>query len=154
MTYPSWQTTRACIIVSIASLNLSAGTASAASRSSIILRTCMSRAAHPRVNAPPLAVPAPIIVLRQSAASVDRANRCNSVFGIADLLDYLECGRVCRRCRSVCGRRGGASAGSHAACRDQLPLGGSRASVERIDGSGSEPTYLPFTYTSCVASVL
>src|SRR5215470_13100223 len=93
MTYPSWQTTRACIIVSIASLNFSSDTDLAVSRSSIILRTCMSRAAHPRVNAPPLAAPAPVIALRQSAASVHRANRCNRVFGIADLLDYLECGR-------------------------------------------------------------
>src|SRR5215467_11160605 len=84
-TYPSWQTTRACIIASIASLNLSSGSALAASRSSIMLRTCMSRAAHPRVKAPPLAAAAPATALRQSAASVHRANRCNRVLGMADL---------------------------------------------------------------------
>src|SRR5262249_7488046 len=106
MTYPSWQTTRACIIVSIASLNVSAGTVLAASRSSIILRICMSRAAHPCVNAPPLAAAAPVIALRQSAASVHRAN----VFSMADLLDYLGCDRLCRRCGSGGGRREGPAA--------------------------------------------
>src|SRR5215470_4575345 len=38
--------------------------------------------------------------------------------------------------------------------RSHRPASGSRASVERIVGSGSEPTYLPFTNTSCVELVL
>jgi len=43
---------RASNIVSMASLNLSAETALVLSRSSISMRICRSRAAHPRVNEP------------------------------------------------------------------------------------------------------
>src|SRR5262249_61346074 len=137
-TYPSWQTTRACIIASIASLNLSSGTALAASRSSIMLRTCMSRAAHPRVKAPPLAAAAPATALRQSAASVHRANRCNSVLGMGDLLDYLGCGRVCRWLLVGVGQRPEGSAGRRAEDPQLRPrLGGSHAGGSRTARAGA-----------------
>src|SRR5262245_24839916 len=76
---------RACIMASSASRTLSAETAPAFSRSSIMVRICRSRAAHPRRNAP--AVTVFDIALRESAANAQGARRRNRLLCMADLLD-------------------------------------------------------------------
>src|SRR5262245_16966107 len=58
--------------------------------------------------------------------------------------------------RINCGAQGGGRSADRpprAMVRCHRPASGLRASVERIVGSGSEPTYLPLTNTSCVELV-
>jgi hypothetical protein len=70
--------------MSNASLNFSAEIALVFSRSSINMRICKSRAAHPRVNE--AAVVLLIIVARQRPASATWTEQLNTFFLMADLL--------------------------------------------------------------------
>jgi len=84
---PSWHIIRAFIIVSIASLNLSAEIALVLSRSSISMRICKSRAAHPRVNEP--AVVLLIMTPRHRAATATWAEQLSKCFVTAVLLEFV-----------------------------------------------------------------
>src|SRR5258708_16728656 len=78
---------RAFIIVSIASINLSAEIALVFFRSSISLRICRSRAAHPRVNEP--AVVPSIMAPRHTAATATWTEQFSKCFVTADLPDFV-----------------------------------------------------------------
>jgi hypothetical protein len=84
---PSWHIIRAFIIVSIASLNLSEETALVFSRSSISMRICKSRAAHPRVNEP--AVVRLIMAPRHSVATATWTEQVSKCFVTAELLELV-----------------------------------------------------------------
>src|SRR5262249_46662950 len=76
---------RACIMASSASRTLSVETMPAFCRSSIMVRTCRSRAAHPRRNEPAGAVFG--IALRESDTRTNGAMRRNRFLGMVDLID-------------------------------------------------------------------
>src|SRR5882672_5340378 len=76
---------RACNIAMIASVDFCATMAPSLSRSSINARTWMSRAAHPRVNEPAVAVV--VNAPRQTAATAERARCRIRILYMAVLLD-------------------------------------------------------------------
>src|SRR3954471_16686091 len=135
---------RACIISSNASLILSAEIDPAFSCSSSTVSSCRSRAAHPRVNEP--AAAACVITLTTTVASIQGANR--NIQGISSSSGTENLSQNELRCA------GGGRPAAPATVRNHRPASGSRASVERIVGSGSEPTYLPLTNTSWAGLLL
>src|SRR5580700_2512375 len=109
---------RASSSASIASLNASAATVSEVSRSSINMRICRSRAAHPRVNAPPAA---PLVKAPRKIATKPRETKphppvcLKMVLRMADLLDR----------RPACPPRlGGEGKGSQSALAGAAALAG------------------------------
>src|SRR6266446_4320297 len=141
-------------MVSIASLSRSAETALVFSRSSISMRICRSRAAHPRVNEP--AAVAAIMAPRHRTAAATWADQFRKCFVTAELLGFV-CAPIALRCRGTSSVLTGGS-GKRPACglaafpivmTSYLPRSESRRSSKRTLPSGSAPTGLPRkSYTS------
>src|SRR5215470_2545063 len=145
---------RACIIPSNACLILSVGIDPVSSCSSMTVSSCRSRAAHPRVKEP--AVAACAIMPMTNVASIHGIRRGGDILGMTNLHDASGQSKFIGQSQTSGGRQ---VAGRPENRPPPVPdchysKAESRASMERMVGSGSEPTYLPLTNTSYAGLLL